>query len=232
MFSVAPLNKSAMHSFIPHLLYQQSEEVLFGHFVTTLNAAFESKLTLEDEGYEIGSENFNIPTPLRCTGRIHHVSSDDNISFDPTTPCSTGTSKSCYKPVQHQLSFSSSDDEDISTVDIPSLSSTVSMQNPVVFPQQLHSKCTLTIWDDLDDEEEEDFHTVSLEDDHWTTKEISDRHLCIHEHSVPHKLYPYMDCTSLSYYNTLDLGDISEFEDLMTTSSDKDIPALEEDMNT
>ena len=28
-----------------HLLCQQSEEVLFGHFVTTLNAALESKLT-------------------------------------------------------------------------------------------------------------------------------------------------------------------------------------------
>ena len=28
-------------------------------------------------------------------------------------------------------------------------------------------------------------------------------------------------------YNTLDLSDISEFEDLMTTSSDEDIPALD-----
>ena len=46
-------------------LCQQSEEVLFGHFMTTLNATFESKLTLEDTGYKSGSENFNIPTPLR-----------------------------------------------------------------------------------------------------------------------------------------------------------------------
>ena len=52
-----------------HLLCQQSEEVLFGHFVTTLNAAFESKLTLEDERYESRSENFNIPTSLRQTSR-------------------------------------------------------------------------------------------------------------------------------------------------------------------
>ena len=52
-----------------HLLCQQSEEFLFGHFMTTLNAAFESKLTLEDEGYESGSENFNISTPLRCTSK-------------------------------------------------------------------------------------------------------------------------------------------------------------------
>ena len=48
-----------------HLLHQQSEEVLFGCFMTTLNTAFESKLTLEDEGCESGSENFNIPSPLR-----------------------------------------------------------------------------------------------------------------------------------------------------------------------
>ena len=47
-----------------HLLHQQSGEILFGHFMTTLNAAFESKLALEDEGYESGSENFNIPIHL------------------------------------------------------------------------------------------------------------------------------------------------------------------------
>ena len=47
-----------------HLLCQQPDEVLFSHFVTTLNAAFDSKLALEDEGYEIGSENFNVPPPL------------------------------------------------------------------------------------------------------------------------------------------------------------------------
>ena len=42
----------------------------------------------------------------------------------------------------------------------------------------------------------------------------------IHVHS------PYSDYQTSSYYNTLDLSDISEFEDLMTTSSDEDIPAL------
>ena len=45
------------------LLCQQSEEVLFGHFETTLNAAFENKITLEEGGYKSGSKNFNIPTP-------------------------------------------------------------------------------------------------------------------------------------------------------------------------
>ena len=82
-----------------HLLYQQSEDVLFSCFVITLNATFESKFTLEDEGYESGSENFNIPTPLQHAPRIHHVSSDDNISFDLVTPHSIGTSQSHCKPV-------------------------------------------------------------------------------------------------------------------------------------
>ena len=63
-------------------------------------------------------------------------------------------------------------------------------------------------------------------------EEIPDRHLCIHEHSLPHELCPflcpYLDYTSSSYNNTLDLSDTSEFEDLMTTSSDEDIPALDE----
>ena len=35
-----------------------------------------------------------------------------------------------------------------------------------------------------------------------------------------------MDYISTSYHDMLDLSDISEFEDLMTTSSDKDVPGL------
>ena len=78
------------------VLDHQSDEILFGHSVTTLNAAFKSKLALGDEGYESGSENFNIPTPLRRTSKIHHISIVENASFDPdpVTPCSTGTRES------------------------------------------------------------------------------------------------------------------------------------------
>ena len=105
------------------------------------------------------------------------------------------------------------------------------MQNPVAFLQLTPSKCTLPICDDLDDEEEEDFQTVSLEDDYWSMEEIPDRHLCIHEHSLLYELCPYpcpyLDYTSSSYYDTLDISDISKFEDLMTTSSNEDIPALD-----
>ena len=84
-FWTADLNAHVLSSTMEHmhLLCQQSEEVLFSYFMTTLYAAFESKLALADKGYDSGSENFNIPIPLKCTSRFHHVSSDD-ISFDPT----------------------------------------------------------------------------------------------------------------------------------------------------
>ena len=61
MFSVVPLNKSKPPFFYTTSMHQQSEEVLFSCFMTTLNAGFENKLALEDVGYESGSENFNIP---------------------------------------------------------------------------------------------------------------------------------------------------------------------------
>ena len=88
------------------------------------------------------------------------------------------------------------------------------LQNPMDFLQQSHTKYMLDVCGDLD-EEEEDFQTVSLEDDHWTMEEILDRHLCIQEYSVLHELCPYpcqyFDYTSSSNYDTLDLSDISEF---------------------
>ena len=73
---------------------------------------------------------------------------------------------------------------------------------------------------------------VSLDNEHWNTEEIPDRHLCIHEKPIPHELCPYacpyLDYTFSWYYDTLELSDISKFEDLMTTSSDEDLPALDE----
>ena len=104
----------------PHTLHQISDETLFGHFVTMLNAAFEQKLALEDEGYESGSENFNIPTSLRRTLKIHHVSSIENTSFNPVlvTPCSTR--QSCLRPVCRRLTYSLCDDNDTSEDEVSS----------------------------------------------------------------------------------------------------------------
>ena len=93
----------------------------------------------------------------------------------------------------------------------------------------MHPDHTITL-EAQEEEMEEDFQTVPLNDKHWDIKEIPDKHLCIHEHSLPHGLCPYpcsyLDYQTSSYCDTLDLSDISEFEDLMTTSSNEEIPAL------
>ena len=71
-----------------HTLCQLSEEILFGHFVFALNAAFTQQLSLADEGYESGS-NEDLPMPLCKTPCIHLVSSLEHASFNPvhSTPC-------------------------------------------------------------------------------------------------------------------------------------------------
>ena len=103
-----------------HILHQQSDKILFGHFATTLNATFESKLALEDEGYESGSENFNIPTPLQRPSNIHHISSIKNASFDPIPVTPHSSREFHLKPVCRRLTYSSSDDDDKTEDDVPS----------------------------------------------------------------------------------------------------------------
>ena len=138
-----------------HILHKQSDKILFGHSVTILNAAFESKLALEGEGSNSGSENFNIPTPFWRTSKIHHVSSIDNASFDPVpvTPCSFR--ESCIKPVCRRLTYSSSDDDDITEDDVPSPSSAPQVQYHAPDLWSLSPKCTLYAFIHLEEEEDE-----------------------------------------------------------------------------
>ena len=73
---------------------------------------------------------------------------------------------------------------------------------------------------------------VPLDDDHWTTEEMPDRTMCMHEHALPHGLCLYpCPCANYqvsSYVDSLDLSDILEFEGYMVKSSNEDIPALED----
>ena len=177
-----------------HTLHQISDKILFGHFMTMLTAAFEQKFTLEEKGYESGSENFNIPTPLKRTLKIHHVSSVENASFDPVlvTPCSTRQPH--LKPVHRRLMYTPSDDDDTSEDEVSLPHSMPQVQYPTPDTSSSSSKCTLATYEHLEDEadEEEDYKTIPLDDEHWTTEEIPDRPLCIHEHSLPHGLCPYL----------------------------------------
>ena len=91
-------------------LCQQSNKTLFSCFVATLNATFEHKFALEDKGYGGGSENFNIPTPLRWVAKIHHVSSAENASFNPI-PVPPQTSRDPHlKPICRHLTYNFCDD--------------------------------------------------------------------------------------------------------------------------
>ena len=49
--TIEQVYNTSFYSTSTHLLHQQSDEILFSHFMTTLNATFESKLALEDESY-------------------------------------------------------------------------------------------------------------------------------------------------------------------------------------
>ena len=183
-----------------HTLCQQSDEILFGCFVITLNAAFDQQLSLAGEGYESGSDTLDLPTLLRKTLQIHLVSSIEHASFDPApvTPCSTPQTPP--RPVCRCFSFSS-----------------VDSYTPDSTPE-----CS--------EDEEEDFQTVPLDDEHWTSEETPERTLCIYEHGLPYGLCPY-PCTYAnyqmpSYMDSLDLSDILDYEDYMVTSSNEDIPAF------
>ena len=180
-----------------------------------LNEVFDQQLTLADEGYESGSDTINLPTFLRKMPRIHHVSSIEHALFDPNPVTPQTRLWTLPRPVCSWLSFSSSDDDNT-----PGDTSPTPRATPASTQEYLENK-----------EEEEDFQMVTLNDDHWTTEEIPDRTLCIHEHALPHGLCPY-PCPYV-YYQTpssidsLDFSDISNFRDIMITSSNKDILALE-----
>ena len=73
----------SFYSSSSHTLCQQSDEILFGHFMITLNAAFDQQLSLADEGYESSSDTIELHTLLRKIPKIHHVSNIEHALFDP-----------------------------------------------------------------------------------------------------------------------------------------------------
>ena len=144
--------------------------------------------------------------------KIHHVSSIKNVLFDPNPITPHSTVQSHLRPVCRQLTYSSSDNSDTSEHTLTAPRATPDAQVYL--------------------EEDEDFQVVPLDDKHWTTEEVSDRTLCIHEHALLHELClypcPYAKYLLPSYADTMDLSDISNFEDIMITSNDEDIPVLED----
>ena len=83
------------------------------------------------------------------------------------------------------------------------------------------------VYSDSPDEEEEDFLTVPLDDEHWTLEIVPERTFCIHRSGLPNNLCqhpcPYGSNDTVSYMDSLDLSDISDYEDYMVTSSDEEL---------
>ena len=82
-------------------------------------------------------------------------------------------------------------------------------------------------------DEEEDFPTVPLDDEHWTAEIVPERTFCIHKNGLPNNVCqhpcPYGNNDTVSYIDSLDLSDISDYKDyMMTTGDDEDLPGMEE----
>ena len=146
----------------------------------------------------VGS-NEDLPTPLHKTPCIHHVSSMEHASFNPvyTTPhCPADTlhydtQPSPLRPVHCHLTFLSDSSESDQDPDSPLNSSP-----------------------DSASDDEENFQTVPIDDEHWTTEMVPERTFCIHEDGLPNNACQYpcqygINNDSVSYIDSLEISDIS-----------------------
>ena len=202
------------------------EEVLFSCFPTTLNDTFEQELSLEDEGYDSGSESLSVPTSLHRALYLYHISASENLSFGLATPWWPGN----LNTVCCCLTF---EEDDASSLDSKTLHAITEHLSPAEHQMAHH----LTSAKEEEDEEEEHFPTAPWDDNVWMEEPVPDRHLCIHEHSQ-YDLCPYPCPYSLDrlhltpeYVPTpqyMDLSDTINFPDVITSTSDADIPNLED----
>ena len=148
----------------------------------------------------------------------------EHASFNPahTTPCCPAdtprynTQQSPLRPVCHHLSFSS----DTSPV---CMDTSDSSRDAIPEPSDNEESSN----------EDEDFQTVSMDNEHWTTEMVPERTFGIHENGLPNNVcsypFPYGTNGTTSYIDSLDLSDISDLEDhFLTTSDDEELPGLEE----
>ena len=206
-------------------MWNLAEETLFGCYVTTLNNAFEIEMVPEDKGFEIGSESFNIPTPHSRALRIYHVSTMEDLSFTPAN-----FSQSLTTPECHHLCLYST---------------------PTLNTEQLSMFFDGVAWDDDITSSEGNFPTAPLDDEVWPEDPILDRQLCICKAPQEQNCQcsypcPYSTTTfkmdlpqstpqdaAVLNYELMDFNDISsDLPDIMTTTSDDDIPDLMDILNS
>ena len=158
-----------------------------------------------------------------------------------------------HSPLHHHLVFTSSDDESPVRTSDPCLQQYSTQDDSPLHrraepPSQLqhhmdyHHISTPSTDDSFQNAmaEEEDFPIAPLDDDIWLEYSVPDRHLCIHEQPQPHYQCSYPCPSSLNllhsapedalgpYYEMMELSDISDLQDMMTTTREEDIPDQED----
>ena len=191
-------------------LWNLPEEIIFGHFVTTLNDSFEGGLAQEDDGYESESKSLSIPTLLRRALQIYHVSMSENLSFTPTMLFTTAEQYPehspqrfrSWSPVCHFLVFTSCDEESpvwtsdpclwhCSTPDNSPLQGRAEPPSSLQHHMDCHYTSTPNTNDSFQDPtvEEEDFPTAPPDDNIWLEDPVPDRYLPHYQCSYP---YPHI----------------------------------------
>ena len=109
------------------------------------------------------SKSLSIPTPLRRASQIYHISTSENISFNPTTPLTTNAHPPDHTPRSHSSvclhSMFSSSNEDSNTPDSNLLrrAEPPSLAQHHMDYQHPTTSDTENSFQDVTDEEEEDF---------------------------------------------------------------------------
>ena len=163
---------------------------------------------------------------------MYHVSTCENLSFGPATPRTHSPQQPGNLTTVHcHLTFEEDDDSSLDN-------NTLHARTEHHAPEEHQMAHHLTSADEEEEEDaEEHFPTAPQNDDVWMEVPVPDRHLCLHEHSQ-HDMCPYpcpysLDQLHLALHYTpqyIDLSDIFDFPDVITTASDEDVLYLEDDV--
>ena len=184
-----------------HTLHQQSDEILFGHFIIALNAAFNQQLSLVDEGYKSVSEPLTYPL---------HYERLLTFTMFPAWNTLPLTQLSPHLAVHHKHHPDQCADAYLLA------QQTTAFQTALQHAQTalMMKKKKISRWNP------------------WMINTgILKKHLT-ELYGLPHGLCQYpcpnMNYSTISYVDSLDLSDISDYEYYIVTSSDEEILGMEE----
>ena len=188
--------------------------------------------------------------------RVYHVSTMEELSFNPANFGQSPTTSEhheehspqgyrCYNLTCCHLVFTSLDDESPVRADHSSPKHPNQHHHHTSTPstEQFSSNFDNVAWNDDTTFCEEHFPTAPLDDIVWSEDPILDRHLMSQTSSVPTLAHTETQPSGWTYstpqdeavfhYELIDLNNISsDLPDIMMTTSDEDIPDLEDTLDS